>query len=677
MNHHASKKYKNVCPRNCPSSCTIISHIENGSIHHIAGDISHPYTKGKLCAKGFSYAEKNNHRERLKYPYYQKVKGSGKYIQITWEKAFQLIISEMLNIYKHYDSFLPVALFKGSGNIGVHHFVADEFFSSIGETTRIFGSSSLYSGFPSIEYNAGSVHRPDPSALKESSMIMIWGTNPAATNIHLIPYILDAKIKGAKIVVIDPLYTQTAELADLYIQLRPSTDGALACLLIKHLLEKNAYDKKFVEINSVEINDYIKSIKKIDETEYLLNCDLSQEAFNLLSTWLTDSETVAYVIGSGMQKHSNFEQTFSSIETLAAVHGDIGKIGGGIYFRCNDTMIFNNQISEQSFEKNRILKIHEMSDRVSSFLQPPIKMLWVSCANPLTQEPNSSDMKRFLREIPFVITVDQFMTPTAQMSNLILPTTTHFEEMDIVVSWWHREIALNEKAISPFYESRSEWRIMTELAERLNQQLPSLSSFPIYSSEEDYLNAQMNDQVFHRYSIKNISDLKERRMTGFLPKDFSSDGLFPSKTAKVQHFAKTAKQHTYVKPMMGKMPPMDYPFWLITPHHSHTFNSQFHFLKLSDEKEAFVGIHPRVAKDLGITNGEIIQVFNHQACIEIKAVYSNQVPKDIVMVYQGWHPDSDMNINELVPIKQSDIENQTPTFNNISFYDTFVNIQKL
>ena len=161
-----------------------------------------------------------------------------------------------MNIYKHYDSFLPLALFKGSGNIGVHHFVADEFFSSIGETTRIFGSSSLYSGFPSIEYDTGAVNRPDPSTIKEASMIMIWGTNPAATNIHLIPYILDAKIKGAKIVVIDPLYTQTAELADLYIQLRPSTDGALACLLIKHLLEKNAYDKKFFEIDSVEINDY-------------------------------------------------------------------------------------------------------------------------------------------------------------------------------------------------------------------------------------------------------------------------------------------------------------------------------------------------------------------------------------------------------------------------------------
>ena len=238
MNHQGAKTYRNVCPRNCPSSCTMISHIENDSIHHIAGDINHPYTKGKLCAKGFSYAEKNNHRDRLKYPYYQKVKGSGKYIQITWEKAFQLMIRELLNIHHQFDSFLPLALFKGSGNIGVHHYVTDDFFSNLGETTRMFSSSSLFSGLNTTESDTIAVNGPDPSTIKEASMIIIWGANPAATNIHLIPYIIEAKVRGAKIVVIDPLYTQTAELADLYIQLRPGTDGAFASLLIKHLIER-------------------------------------------------------------------------------------------------------------------------------------------------------------------------------------------------------------------------------------------------------------------------------------------------------------------------------------------------------------------------------------------------------------------------------------------------------
>ncbi|WNS75961.1 molybdopterin-dependent oxidoreductase [Bacillus sp. DTU_2020_1000418_1_SI_GHA_SEK_038] len=663
MRHHAARKFRNVCPRNCPSSCTIISHIEKDSIHHIAGDISHPYTKGKLCAKGFSYAEKNNHRDRLKYPYYQKVKGSGKYVQISWEKALQLIISEILSIHHHFGSLLPLALFKGSGNIGVHHYVTDDLFSHIGETTRMLGTSSLLSRLNALDSDKIVKNGPVPSSIKEASLIVIWGANPAATNIHLIPYLIEAKVKGAKIVVIDPLYTQTAELADLYIQLRPSTDGALASLLIKHLIENNTFDKSFFDLNSIEFNQLINNINKIDVEEYLLNCDVSKEATHLLLTWMTDADTISYVIGSGLQKHSNFGHTIRSIVLLATVHGDIDKMGGGIYLRdAKDTMVFNNQTAEHLLGKKRIMDINNR-DYVGD---PPIKMLWVSCANPLIQEPNSTSTKQFLMDIPFVVTVDQFMTPTAQISNLILPTTTHFEEMDIIISWWHKEIALNEKALSPYYDSRSEWWIMTELARRLNQHLPSLCTFPIYSSEEEYLNAQFNHQVFNRYSVRNISDLKERSMTGTIPD-----------TRVQQQYSNAAKQNIDFNPMMGMLPPKEYPFWFITPHHPYAFNSQFHFLNLHNEKEAFVVIHPQAATDIGIANGDIVKIYNDQACIEMKAVCSKQVPKDIVMVYQGWYPDSDVTINDLIPAKQEGMSNQESIFKNYTLYDTFVNVEKL
>ncbi|MBB6446619.1 molybdopterin-containing oxidoreductase family protein [Bacillus benzoevorans] len=669
MNHHPARKCQNVCPRNCPSSCTMISYVENDRLLRIAGDFNHPYTKGKLCAKGFSYTEKNTHSERLKYPYYQKIKGSGKFIQITWEKAFQLIVSEMLNIYKHFGSFLPFAWFKGSGNIGVHHFVADDFFSSIGETTRLIGSSSLFSGCQTVENGHDALNRFNPSGIKEAATIIIWGANPAATNIHLIPFIFDAKIKGAKIVVIDPLFTQTAELADLYIQLRPGSDGTLACLLIKHLIEQNAVDKSFAPIHSVENHDFSKNM---DVKEYLLNCDVSEEAFNLLAGWLTNAKTAAYVVGTGLQKHANFEQTIHSIETLAEVHGDTGKMGGGIYFRRNNTLLFNNQLTKQGVEKNRLLNIHEMSKRNSSPNQHPVQMLWVTCANPLTQEPNANEAKRWLKEIPLVVTVDQFMTPTAQMSNLILPTTTHFEEMDIVASSWHKEIALNERAVSPFYESRSEWRIMTELAERLKQHLPSHCTFPLYPSEEEYLNAQFNEQVFRHYSIRNVLDLKERRMTGVMAQDVLSDRQAYSETKDDQPSGKTTESPSLDKSVLGKYPPKEYPFWLMTPHHPYAFNSQFHFLQLSDETEAFVGIHPKAASALGIKNGDIVKVYNQQACIEIKAVYSKQVAKDIVLIYQGWYPESEININELVTNQHPESGNETA-----AFFDTFVNVRKL
>ncbi|MFZ7942814.1 molybdopterin-containing oxidoreductase family protein [Neobacillus sp. 19] len=679
MNKHATRICKNVCPRNCPSSCTMISYVENESLVHITGDSMHPYTRGKLCAKGFSYLEKNSHRDRLKFPYYQKVKGSGKFIKITWEKAFDLIISEMMNIHKRFGSFHPLALYKGSGNIGVHHFVTDEFFSSMGKTTRLIGSSSFSTGFQAMQDDMGAVKMSDPSTIKDSSMVIIWGANPAATNIHLIPFILDAKINGAKIVVIDPLYTQTAELADLYIQLRPSTDGALANVLIKGLIEKNAVDRVFLENNSSGLDPFLEMINGISVKEFLLKCSVPQEAVDLLLDWMTESTAVSYLIGTGLQKHAHSRQTIRAIEALAAVRGDIGKLGGGIFFRRNDLPIFNNQDFEKLNRNNRMIKMSELNG-IPSVHRPSIEMMWISCANPLTQEPDSKFMKQFMMDIPFVVTVDQFLTPTAQMSNLVLPTTTHFEEMDIVTSFWHNQMAWNEKAISPYYESRSEWSIIKELALRLKQHSGDLCSFPIHASEEEYLNAQFNEKVFTCYSIKSVSDLKERAAAPNLPNVAWGDRQFDTETGKFQFYFEVAKlvdHHPMGTFIEGKMPTNDYPFWLITPHHPYAINSQFHFLKLSDEEEAVVRINPKAAKELDIFNGEIVSVYNDQASIEIKVLFSNQVPKDIVVIYQSWYPVSQVTVNDLVPALQTNMGTDKPCSQGIGMYDTFVHIKKL
>lgn len=213
-----------------------------------------------MC-KRFFLCRKNSHIERLKYPYFQKVKGSGKFVQITWEKAYQLLIHEMVNIHKYFNRFLPISYLKGSGNIGVHHFVVDEFFSSLGEITKITSSSALFSENDFTKKDA--LNHFHPQAFHEASLILIWGANPAATNIHLIPFLIEAKLQGAKIVVIDPIYTQTVELADLYIQLRPGSDAVLAALLINHILDGNVDDK----CECVELNEQMQNI---DVKEYSL-----------------------------------------------------------------------------------------------------------------------------------------------------------------------------------------------------------------------------------------------------------------------------------------------------------------------------------------------------------------------------------------------------------------------
>lgn len=678
MKKLATKKVAHVCPRNCFSSCTFVSTVENDRLAYLSGDHHHPYTNGKLCAKGYSYIEGNNHRNRLKFPYYQEVKGSGKFRKISWEQAFDLIVREMVKIHQQFDNFLPLALYKGSGNLGVHHYVTEEFYFSIGEITRLIGSARPSTGFNAIQYDMGKVKMADPTTIKNAAMIIIWGANPAATNIHLIPLIIEAKVKGAKVIVVDPLDTQTAKLADLYIQIRPSSDGALANLLVKKLISANAFDKEFLEKYSFGFKEYFAHLSHINDQEYLAACDVPEEAVDLLVSLLKDSGAVAHIIGNGILKHHNGGQNVRAIEALAAVHGDIGKMNSGIFHGLDNSLIFNNQRLEG---KNRKFSLNHLHDLITEqTLTPPIKMLWISCANPLVQEPNPQFLKDFMSNIPFVVTVDHFLTPTAKMSNLILPTTTHFEEMDIVCGMWYEKIALNEQAVKPFHESRSEWAIMKELAMRLKETSPEICSFPVHSSEKEYLNAQFNDTVLKRYYLKSVADFKNNLPLSRLANVVWEEREFATKTGKYQFYSPEAKEYG-LPPMPlfveGESPTLKHPFWLLTPHQPYALNSQFHYLQLVDEKEAYVGIHPQVAKERGIFDGEIIRLYNEQASVEIKAVYSSKVPKDILMIYQGWYPDSQMNVNDLVTSVETDMGENVSGVKGTAFYDTFVNVGKL
>lgn len=669
MNRETTQIFQHVCPRNCPSSCTMFSYVKNNQIKHITGDSAHPYTNGKLCQKGFSYIEQNDHPDRLKYPYYQKVKGSGKFQRITWEKAYELITNELLNINNQYKTFLPLALYKGTGNVGIHHHVIDKFFSSLNETTRIIATTTLLKQSHPFDNMLTNDFR-DPTMIVNASAIVIWGANPAVSNIHLIPFIIKAKMKGTKIVVIDPLFTKTAQLADLFIQLRPDTDSKLVHIILKRLIETKKYDDAFIKQYTSGFDSLAHMLEERDTGHAAKQCDIPAEALEQLLALLLDAKTVAYIVGTGIQKHAAGAKHMRAIETLAVVRGDIGKKSGGLFFPYRDSTLFTNPKANND---NRLIYQDELS-YTSLKEQFPIEMLWISCGNPLLQEIHPDAFKKFMTTVPFIVTVDRFMTPTAQMSNLVLPTTSHFEEIDIIVNHWHQRMALNQAAVAPYFESKSEWTIMTELSAMLKEQTSITLDFPIYRSEEDYLNAQFNDQVLARYGVKNLSDLKGDSTTAPYSGN-QGPGLKPGQYSFA--LPKEARHEQDSLPVQMEEPAKNYPFWLITPHHPYALNSQFHYLNLSDENEAFVGINPTVAATLGIFDGEIMRVYNEQDAIEIKAVHSQRVPNDIVMIYQGWYPYSYMTINHL--ISESTLvsgESESP-YQRCAFYDTFVNVEKL
>lgn len=665
--------YKNVCPRNCPSSCTMISYANNNKIKHIEGNITNPYTNGKLCAKGFSYIEQNHHEDRLKYPYYQKIKGSGSFTRISWEKAFELINNNLRKIYDEYNSLFPFALYKGTGNIGILQNVIDEFFASINNTTIINGAT--HSLNKAIKNLSKQNYNDDYKVITDCSLIIIWGANPAVSNIHLIPLIIDAKMKDAKVVVIDPIYTQTAELADLYIQVKPNSDRLFSYVLIKLLVESGYFNPFTIEEKLDDFVNFFENLLTINIEDFLEYCNVNLDILNELIALFQTSKKVAFVLGTGLLKHANSSDNLQSIKLLLLLEEITKQEKSNVLFKKGKLSLFSNERVYCKKDNLRFINTNELNFHNKNNKTIPIEMLWISCGNPLNQELNSRSFKSFMDNVPFVVTVDRFMTETAKMSNLILPTTSHFEQSDIVISNFHNKIAFNEQAAEPYFESKSDWEIITHLAKSIKKDGKIPCSFTIYDNEEQYLNAQFNSHVEDVYNVKDVAQLKKYNHIPYKnPK--SNDDHQGSNKSNISFPSKNElnKQLNLIK-TFG--PSKQYPFWLITAHHPYMLNSQFHYLNLTDEQEVCVYLNSKKGAELNINNGEVVSIFNEQSAFNIKATYNNSLPKDILLIYQGWHMESGIVLNELISEWQNIYDDPHSTNHLYAFFDTFVNIKKI
>ena len=216
---------RHVCPRNCYDSCGIVAQVRNGKMIGIAGDPTHGYTKGKLCAKGYCYIRRIYSKDRLRYPLRQLGRGTGKWQELSWDEALDIICGKILSIKDRYGSTLPICLNKYSGNFGLLNFAIEGLFNSIGPTTQVLGSPCWSAGLDAQHFDFGNNLSSDPENISKSKLIILWGVNPVWTAVHSLPYVFEAQKNGAKVIVIDPVLSETAKKADWYIQVKPGQDG--------------------------------------------------------------------------------------------------------------------------------------------------------------------------------------------------------------------------------------------------------------------------------------------------------------------------------------------------------------------------------------------------------------------------------------------------------------------
>lgn len=668
---------RHTCPRNCYDTCGMLAYTRNGRLEKIVGDSEHGYTRGKLCSKGQTYIRRVYSPDRIRYPMRQIGRASGRWERLTWEQAMEIICEKILDLKDRYQSTLPLCLNKYSGNFGILHYAVEGMFNSLGPTTQARGSPCWSAGLDAQLYDVGKHVNSDPAELEKARLIILWGVNPAWTAIHSLPYIFKARDSGAKVVVVDPVYTQTARKADWFIQVKPGEDGALALALAKEIYQNGKADFAFIEHHThgwQQFCDYLASLNM----DFLIGqCGQSLETVKELARLIADSKPVFIWTGFGLQRHNNGGQSLRAIDALGAMTGNIGCPGGGVHYAQQLTWGFNNRFLKDC-GNNRYININEFAAELGRLSDPPVKLLWVSCRNLLTQDSAAGALLKQLNQLELIVTVEQFMTPTVHHSDIVLPATTQFEEIDVVPSYWHHWIGLNEQAISPWFDAKSDLEIAQLLAKTLNQYRAGSSSFAVEQSPAEFLDEEFTPALYSLLGIDHWSELATGPRRADVPRTAWEDKRFATSSGRFEFFS--AKAMEYNAPALseykkGIVPNPEYPFWFITSHAQQGLNSQFQnveFLPRSLEQSIY--IHPLTAMAKGIKNGTLVRVYNSFGSVLLRARLSNDTSPDVLVCHQGWIPHSETHLNVLNGGASSDMGDASTGSKGMAFYDVFVNI---
>lgn len=683
-----TKVFQNACPRNCYDTCSILSTVKNGVLTKVEGNPTNTYTRGKLCAKGYSYTRQVYSPDRIKYPMRQKGRGSGNWERISWDEAYTEIAENILKIKKEYGSTLPICLNKYSGNFDIMHYGIEGMMTSLGDTSRATGTPCWPAGIDSQTFDMGTIYNNDPEDLVNSKYLILWGVNPAWTSVHSMYFIQEAQRRGCKIVAIDPILTQTAAKADLYIQPKTSTDGALALGMARYIVDNGLYDREWLENNSLGFEKFFDYLLKNITLEWAADkTGIPKEVIETIAREYASAKPANIWIGYGVQRHTNGGQSVRAIDALAATTGNIGKSGGGAQYAQLETWGFNYHAMIQSKPEgsgsgDRAINMNNFAAEVLAASDPPIKMLWIACRNPISQDPEASVSMKAFEAMDFVVTADLFMTPSVEMSDIVLPVTSFFESPGVNVSYWHYWLALNEQAINPMHEAKNDIQIAMELSKKLNELETGSCTYPTSGDLEDWVGKEFNSGIYQQFGITDWRELREGPVKAKKGLIGWEGGNFRTPSGKYELWSEEAAKfgHLPIPAYLEELKPTnEYPLRCLSPHWKLNIHSQFQNLDWMEaiNDKPFIEIHPATAQKYGIKDNDNVKMFNDLGYVILPAKLTKAVAPEIVVVYEAWYKNKNFNVNFTVKAIPADMGKKATGMPGLAFHDNFVNITKV
>ncbi|EAA0008702.1 TPA: molybdopterin-dependent oxidoreductase [Clostridioides difficile] len=675
------KKLSHGCTLDCHDCCKFNVYTKGNNVVKIEGDKNHPYTKGFICKKGMAHLDRLNHKDRIKTP---MLKVDGVWKEISFDKAIE-IMAEKLTYYKEKYTSKSVMHYDQYGSGSVLKYIGDIFFNFYGGVSRHKGGPCWSAGMHAQKYDFGVAKSHAIEDMLNSKSIFVWGKNPAYTTIHTMQIIKKAKEKGIKIVVIDPIYTKTAQIADKYVQVNPGTDGALAIAMAKIIVEDKLYDEEYINSYVIGFEEYKKYLSSLELSFLIDECGVKENDIRELVDLYTNKYS-SINVGYGLQKYKNGGNTIRAIDALGAITGQIGFSGGGVNYanKVYPSVINSDPYNSQSYGedrefyvsniskfieeslKNTSNKVNYASDELDMALHKvnyisdelditsnktdyisnelynlsnksikgniPIKMAVITKSNMLNQLPDLVELERVFSKIEFKVCFDMFITDTATLCDMFIPCTNTLESEDIIYSsMTNPYITYNERAVKPAHKLMDEYYFFMELAKKMG-----LNDYP-FVEKRTYLEKVI--EPLKRFDKNlDIEKLKNNYFTIHNPVAWE-DKKFETPSGKYELYSESIKNlgisptPVYISNKYKEIEDKNISFRLLTNHHADTLFSQ-HFMDKKSIAQAY--INRRMAKKVGIEDKDIVILRSKKAKINVQINIDDGVGNYIVKMYVGW-----------------------------------------
>lgn len=666
-----SKVIQASCSLNCWDNCGFAVTVEDERVVKVEGDQEHPITQGKICGRGRMLADRTNSSERLLYPL-KKI--NGKFERIEWKQALDEIAGKMEQLKKDYGT-TSILHSHDYSNGGLLKNLDYRFFNCFGGVTELTGSLCWAAGIEAQKWDFGSAYSHAPEDILNSKNIVIWGRNVSVTNMHLYIKLQEAKANGASIIVIDPIKNATAKIADLFIPVKPGTDGLLALGILKVLLSEGLEDQDFVENFTVGFSDLMDLVDGISIDEIEQHTNVSRETLIKLANIYAEKPTSTF-IGLGMQRYVNGGNTIRCIDALVAVSGNVGIPGGGSNYAnlgVGQSFDLEALMLPERKTNHRIFTRVEQAEQILTANEPGIHMIFVSRGNPLTQLPNTNRVKEAFQSVETLVVIDQFLTDTAEMADYVLPCATVFEEEDIYYSsMYHHYANYGPRLVEPQGEAKSDLWIWTELANRLgfgadfNHTVDEFLEIGLGKlAEHDITLEKMKNEHHVELPVQIVPWADKKFLTPSGKFEFTSglaekQGLNGKIKADLPHESQTNSPVLYD----------EFPYQLITIHPSRSNHSQNYHL-IAGIQKVIVEIAKNIADQKEIKDGNQVTVYNNRGEVNGIAKVVEGGSSDVISIREGQWSKYGGSANLLTPSKLSDIGYGS------TLYDCLVNIKKL